>query len=225
MTNRRTISAVISLAVVLVGCSLIVVSEHADRASAQPAFGFARFYGTITVDGVTPEVGTLVRGKIHDRICGLAEVQEIEGFGIGYSVDVKGAVEMQGCAGNGDMVTFDWVDPFPEVIIRECTPTALWDPTHINRVDLSCNAPEPTIEVEVLQGWNFVEWQPDGCKPAGEAFEGLAELGITWRHVASVQGWQSYDPDVPPALNSLTQVCSGDIFIVYTAAAAVWVQS
>ncbi len=219
---RKSVALILALAGI-VALVVLTVSPDASKVDAQPTFSYVTFYGTVTVEGAPPEVGTLVRAKIRDKICGLAEVQDIEELGIGYTVDVKATTVERGCAGYGDTITFDWVDPFPEPVFLPCAQTGVWDPTKQHRLDLTCETPQ-THTVDLWQGWNFVEWHPDGCKPVEDAFATLDVLDVAWQYEASDQSWRSYDPSAPQELNTLSEICSGDILIVHASDNVVWEQ-
>jgi hypothetical protein len=80
----------------------------------------------------------------------------------------------------------------------------------------------------VFKGWNFVTWQSSECSPTEEALAQLLSEGIlnvAWTFNAPSQAFDgSYDPDAPPSLNTLTQVCSGDILIINVEDSTDWIQ-
>jgi hypothetical protein len=201
-------------------------AERSHHANAQPAFNSAKYYGYVSVEGVTPPIGTIVRAKIRDKVCGQSEVQNIPDFGIGYNVDVLSAVAEPRCAGYGDTIKFEWIEAAGQPVVA-CSPTATWDPVGFHRHDLTCSGaapPEPVTKVNLWQGWNFVEWLLSDCTSAQDAFSGLDGLSVAWKYFANVQGWQSHDPQAAPSLNTLGAVCAADILILHVDSDIVWEQ-
>jgi uncharacterized repeat protein (TIGR01451 family) len=100
--------------------------------------------------------------------------------------------------------------------------------------DLSDNAGTATSTVSaqivktLFPGWNFVEWEPELCAEAVDAFAQLTNpdtFNVAWTWAAQVQMFdRSYDDDAPPALNTLQKICPGDILAIHVAQKVEWVQ-
>jgi hypothetical protein len=82
--------------------------------------------------------------------------------------------------------------------------------------------------VAVFKGWNFIAWQSSTCAPTRDALGQLLSEGIlnvAWTFDAPSQVFDgSYDPNAPPSLNTLTQVCPGDILIINAEDSTDWIQ-
>ncbi|MBI2912340.1 MAG: hypothetical protein HYY03_00285, partial [Chloroflexi bacterium] len=72
------------------------------------------------------------------------------------------------------------------------------------------SAPPPETEIAVAPGWNFVGYPSGYALLVAEALAGI-EFNSVWAYDPSLSPspWQSYDPDVPPALNSLQEITPG----------------
>ncbi|MFQ5880360.1 MAG: M23 family metallopeptidase [Dehalococcoidia bacterium] len=84
-----------------------------------------------------------------------------------------------------------------------------------------------SITRQLYAGWNFASWRIEGCEPIKDALESLIEQGIV--NVATLfqaqsQGWRLFDPDAPDAINTLGQLCLGDIGVFHVSEDAQWVQ-
>lgn len=83
------------------------------------------------------------------------------------------------------------------------------------------------ISTRLHVGWNPVVWQPAGCQIAPIAFNHLTQRGLLrvgWRFLPESQSWQGFDPLAPEGVNTLTQVCQGQILWVNVPSGTVWVQ-
>lgn len=80
----------------------------------------------------------------------------------------------------------------------------------------------------LFKGWNFVTWQYSQCLPIEQALAQLLSEGIlnvAWTFNAPSQMFDgSYDPNAPPSLNTLTQVCPGEILMLSVEDSTDWVQ-
>jgi hypothetical protein len=66
-----------------------------------------RVFGSVTVDGQTPPVGTTVEAFIGDRQCGTGDVRELgDPIGTGFLVDVDADAFNPGCGNDGETITF-----------------------------------------------------------------------------------------------------------------------
>jgi hypothetical protein len=87
---------------------------------------------------------------------------------------------------------------------------------------------EPTglvFNVDLLAGWNLVQFEGIRCLPLSEATTSIYEagaLGSVWGFLASQQKWRGYDPNVPEMLNNLSQVCSNNIIWLHMTAPVSW---
>src|SRR5436190_20516062 len=77
--------------------------EAAVHAQSPPT----RAFGTVTIDGQPAPLGTIVQAYIDDQLCGEGMVRRVnDDLPQGYVVDVAGAAQTPGCAGEGDTITF-----------------------------------------------------------------------------------------------------------------------
>jgi hypothetical protein len=87
----------------------------------------------------------------------------------------------------------------------------------------------PWVPLEA--GWNMVPWHLTVCVSAEDAFaqfafDGESQLNVAWKYNAETQSFdESYDPNVPPALNSMTQVCPGDVVFMNMNELTDWLQA
>ncbi|MFQ5879234.1 MAG: hypothetical protein ACE5IZ_03530 [Dehalococcoidia bacterium] len=220
--NRLVIVAAI-LATAIALAALAAVELHGSaRVQAGEEIPPARFFGTITVDGAPPALGTVVRARIDGNLCGQGQVQNIAGVGLGYMVDVMEQTSpgFSGCGALGRTVAFEWVSGVGQVL--PCSPRGSWDNSSFIRLDLSCFGP-----TQLFAGWNFVLWLPDKCVTPQQAFQQLIDEGIlnvAAKFIPQTQSWQIFDPDAPPAVNDLTQVCPNDALAIHVSAGTIWQQ-
>lgn len=74
------------------------------------------------------------------------------------------------------------------------------------------------VAEQLAAGWNTMSWEAEGCEPAREAAGSLADLQELWvvaSHVAERQEWRLFDPDAPDTLNTLHEICAGQIIVLY----------
>jgi hypothetical protein len=94
--------------------------------------------------------------------------------------------------------------------------TAYFDDVRWQKVD------PPTL---LYAGWNPIELAVSSCSEPSSAFAGIIEkLAVAWLFVGQTQSWKGYDPKVPPTLNTLSQVCGGDILWLFLSEDASWWQ-
>ena len=82
---------------------------------------------------------------------------------------------------------------------------------------------DPTRQVTVAPGWDLLGWT--GATPIGQAlaaFSGDVDRALTWDPAAGA--FNSYNPDVPSAVNSLRELGYGQGIWLYTAEGGVWTQ-
>jgi hypothetical protein len=71
---------------------------------------------------------------------------------------------------------------------------------------------------QVYPGWNFISIEQTDCQSTHDRLSGLVNIDLL--RVAGVfeaesQTWMLYDPAVPSGVNTLTDLCSGDIATVF----------
>jgi hypothetical protein len=220
---RKALILVLGLAAIS-----FLVAVSISGSSAVRALPPTRFFGTIAVNGAQPPLNTIVRAKIDNQICGEGRVSEVAGFFIGYTVDVNSSANQAGCGdfGEFDVVTFEWVGSNGEVV--NCSPRGVWDPSAFQQLHLTCNESGQQVsdsEWKLLRSWNFGLWNLEGCRSAQEAFQPLVDPGvldIAWKFLDETQSWEAFAPAVPTSVNSLQEVCSGDILGVHVSSGVVW---
>ncbi len=87
--------------VALIAAFVTLVLATAPTATAQP-LPPNRYYGSVTLNGQTPPVGTPVTAYIGEQLCGTGEVRA-DGR---YVVDVDDATKTPGCGTPGAVITF-----------------------------------------------------------------------------------------------------------------------
>jgi hypothetical protein len=98
----RLFAALAGLVVLMAGGSLVDTDDA--RAQATPP---TRVFGSVTVDGQTPPLGTTVEAFIGTQRCGTGEVRELgDPIGVGFLVDVDSNTFNPGCGNDGDTITF-----------------------------------------------------------------------------------------------------------------------
>ncbi|MBI2912720.1 MAG: hypothetical protein HYY03_02230 [Chloroflexi bacterium] len=70
--------------------------------------------------------------------------------------------------------------------------------------------PPGTTEIAIAQGWNFIGYPSGQTKPVADVLSGLT-YNSAWAYDPSLSPspWQSYDPNVPPFLNTLQNFTPG----------------
>jgi hypothetical protein len=89
------------------------------------------------------------------------------------------------------------------------------------------NAEQESVVVPLLPMWNVAEWQAPLCLPIDEAVANLTDegvLNVVALFVAQTQSWLLFDPAVPPAINTLEELCHEDIVWLNVDEAIDWVQ-
>jgi glucose/arabinose dehydrogenase len=77
--------------------------------------------------------------------------------------------------------------------------------------------PPPGTDTALYDGWNNVSLTFVGATPVdvvAHAIEPESALDSIWRFDAPSQTWDGFDPDAPPAVNTLDSVNTGDIVLV-----------
>ncbi len=77
--------------------------------------------------------------------------------------------------------------------------------------------PSPDANTPLYDGWNSVSLTFANDSPievAADAIELEAALDSIWRFDAPSQTWDGFDPDAPPALNTLDTLNMGDIVLI-----------
>ncbi len=72
---------------------------------------------------------------------------------------------------------------------------------------LSVAGSEPTsTQIAISPGWNFIGYPAHQARPVADVLAGVA-YNSAWAYdpALSPSPWQSYDPDVPPFLNTLQE--------------------
>lgn len=205
-----------ALAVVFVLLALGPTAAVGGAQAAQaPPLPPARFYGAIVVDGAAPAPGTEVRAAINGTLCGQGVVQTIQGLGVGYVVDVLSAEQQAGCGTAGATVTFQWSGPEGQAAL--CVPTAPWDNSSFQRLDLGCLG-----SLNMVRGFNEICYR-GATKALPEALTNIAPLvQAVFFFDAARQGWMWFFPEAGPDVNTLGQLVKGQIYWLLTAAAADW---
>jgi hypothetical protein len=79
--------------------------------------------------------------------------------------------------------------------------------------------------------WNIVPWHLTVCVAAEDAFAQFLTdddgslLNVAWKYNAEMQAFdESFDPSVPLALNSMTQICPGDVVFLNMSEDSEWLQ-
>lgn len=146
---RRLCSAALVVAFALVAS---LSAGFADPVQAQ--LPPARFFGTLTIDGVPAPAGTEIKAFIRDAECGMAITTE-EGR---YVIDVKTMAEdAPGCGADGERVRF-------VVAGREAAQTGEFQIGYFINLDLTVEgAPPPPAEDRPA------EQPPAEEPPTGEA--------------------------------------------------------
>lgn len=97
--RRRRVVAVL---MALLSLSSIFAGVATVFAQALPP---NRFYGTVTINGALQPEGTVVEAYVGTTLCGAGTIANHNGSDV-YLVDVLGSGAKQGCASDGDTVTF-----------------------------------------------------------------------------------------------------------------------
>ncbi len=68
-----------------------------------------------------------------------------------------------------------------------------------------------TTQIGISAGWNFIGYPSGQSRPVGQVLWGVSYTSVWAYDAAAGAGdpWQSYDPDVPPFLNTLQQFSPG----------------
>jgi hypothetical protein len=97
----RLIATLAGLVMLVTG--VLIDGTNDALAQAPPT----RVFGSVTVDGQTPPVGTTVEAFIGDRRCGTGDVRELgDPIGTGFLVDVDADAFNPGCGNDGETITF-----------------------------------------------------------------------------------------------------------------------
>ena len=122
----------------LAGAGFLMVGARGASAQVPPA----RVFGTVTVDGATPPVGTKVEAFIGDMLCGEGAVRQLGAeIPIGYVVDVRNESQEPGCGGDDRKITI-------KVGGLEAPQTTIYETGSFIRLDLEISGtvqtPTPT---------------------------------------------------------------------------------
>jgi hypothetical protein len=122
----------------LAGAGFLMVGARGASAQVPPA----RVFGTVTVDGATPPVGTKVEAFIGDMLCGEGTVRRLGAeIPVGYVVDVKNESQEPGCGGDDRKITI-------KIGGREAPQTTIYETGSFIRLDLEISGtvqtPTPT---------------------------------------------------------------------------------
>ncbi|MBI2913627.1 MAG: hypothetical protein HYY03_06875 [Chloroflexi bacterium] len=85
---------------------------------------------------------------------------------------------------------------------------------------LSLSGSEPTgANISISPGWNFIGYPAGEAKPIADVMGSLAYNSVWAYQPGQASSWQSYDPNVPPFLNTLQQFEPGRGYALNASAA------